>query len=211
MNFSPVKFWLGLLLAAVGVYGLYSGWRIYGRLNEAKAVARGVPAESPGPSINQQIGHFQLTERSGQTFDSDELKGQVWVASFFFADCPGACLKMNNSIAELQVELADKPVRFVSITVDPAKDTPERLREYAQHYQADASRWVFLTGEMNSIRDLAVDEFKVPFAQATHSDRLMIVDRQGRVRGTFRGTDPTQITLLKRKLAEVLGEEDGGA
>jgi cytochrome oxidase Cu insertion factor (SCO1/SenC/PrrC family) len=152
MSFSPVKFWLGLLLAAVGVYGLYSGWKIYGRLSEANAAPRGVAVESPHPAIDQEIGHFQLTERSGQTFDSDELRGQVWVASFFFADCPGACLKMNNSIAELQTELADQPVRFVSITVDPAKDTPERLREYAQHYQADASRWVFLTGEMDAIR-----------------------------------------------------------
>lgn len=207
MKSSSVKFWLGLLLVAVGAYGLYSGWRIYGRMNAARAAERQATVAATEPAVDQIIQPFQLTERSGQTFDSAELKGQVWVASFFFANCPGACLKMNNAIAALQSELADQPVRFVSITVDPANDTPERLREYAQHYQADASRWVFLTGEMDAIRDLAVEQFKVPFAQATHSERLMLVDRQGRVRGTYRGTDATQITLLKRKLSELLKEE----
>jgi cytochrome oxidase Cu insertion factor (SCO1/SenC/PrrC family) len=207
MKTTPVKFWLGLLLAVVGVYGGYSGWRMYQRLSrEGPAEVLAVAQAATGPNEGDPIGRFQLTERSGKPFDSASLDGQVWVASFFFSSCPGACLKMNGTIAELHKELADLPIRFVSITVDPKNDTPERLREYARHYGADPERWLFLTGDAEAIRRLATDEFGVAFAATTHSERLFVVGRDGRIESSYRGTDPTDIELVKRKLSE-LGRE----
>lgn len=150
------------------------------------------------------VENFTLIERSGEPFESDSLRGKVWVASFFFVTCPGICLKMNQSIADLQKEL-DPEVRFVSITVDPDKDTPESLRAYAERLGA-TDRWLFLTGSMRDIKDIANDSFQVAAAPAAHSERLMLVDRQGRVRGSYMVSDGAQMSLLKRKIAELLKE-----
>ncbi|MGD9648108.1 MAG: SCO family protein [Pirellulales bacterium] len=150
------------------------------------------------------VGDFTLVERSGEPFEASSLKGKVWVASFFFANCPGICLKLNQSVAELQNQL-DPEVHFVSITVDPDHDTPEALREYAQRVGA-TDRWLFLTGSMRDIKDIANDSFQVAAGPASHSERLMVVDRQGRVRGSYLVSDSAQVTLLKRKVAELLKE-----
>jgi protein SCO1/2 len=150
------------------------------------------------------VGDFTLIERNGEPFEASSLRGKVWVASFFFATCPGICLKMNQSIADLQTQL-DPEVRFVSITVDPDKDTPESLREYAKRVGA-TDRWLFLTGSMRDIKDIANDSFQVAAGPASHSERLMVVDRQGRVRGSYMVSDSAQVTLLKRKVAELLKE-----
>jgi protein SCO1/2 len=150
------------------------------------------------------VENFTLIERSGQPFESDSLRGQVWVASFFFVTCPGICLKMNQTIADLQKEL-DPEVRFVSITVDPDHDTPENLRAYADRLGAN-DHWLFLTGSLRDIKDIANDSFQVSAAQQAHSERLLVVDRQGRIRGSYLVSDGAQMTLLKRKIAELLKE-----
>lgn len=206
MTASPVKVWLGLALSFVGLYGGYTGWRLYKLDRERAAAGYGAAEYKPPEDLDYPVGPFELTERSGEKFNSKALEGKVWVASFFFTGCPGPCVRMNNFVAELQQDAAYRDAMFVSVTVDPDNDTPERLRTYADHYRADAARWVFLTGEMRDIERLAIERFKVPFARAMHSERLMLVDRQGRVRGAYSATDPAEVLLLKRKLAKLLEE-----
>lgn len=183
--------WFSLVLAAL------AGGCSQNADDTRPAIARVEPAE-------RTVENFTLIERSGEPFESDSLRGKVWVASFFFANCPGICLKMNQSIADLQKEL-DPEVRFVSITVDPDHDTPESLRAYADRIGA-TDRWLFLTGSMRDIKDIANDSFQVAAAPAAHSERLMLVDRHGRVRGSYLVSDGAQMTLLKRRVAELLKE-----
>lgn len=206
MKSAAVRFWLSLLLMALAAYGIYTGWKVYGRLS-----ARDEPAIAVAPKveiIGRQVQPFKLTERSGREFDSQELEGQVWVASFFFSSCPGACIKMNNTIAHLQEELKDTgaKVKFVSISVDPDNDSPEVLQKYANHFGADPDRWLFLTGPADEIRRLANDDFQVAFGRSSHSDRLMLVDRHGKVQGAYSAIEDASMVLLKRKLAELIKE-----
>ncbi len=197
---SILAFWGLCLLAVAGMYA----WRL-SRPDEQGSARSGASDGSKIESLNHPVGRFTLTERSGEPFDSASLDGDVWIASFFFTSCPGVCLRLNSAIAQLQSELDDS-IRFVSITVDATTDTPEKLRKYADHYQADAERWLFLTGEAEEIRRIANEGFLVSGARETHSDRLIVVDRQGRIRGAYRGTEETQIRLLKRKVAALLSE-----
>ena len=201
---ATLKIWIALSFAFVALYGGYTGWRLYqqSRGNEALAGAEYHPPED----LNYEVGSFELTERGGQTFHSAALRGKVWVASFFFTGCPGPCLRMNNVVAELQNDPQFADATFVSVTVDPDNDTPEKLRQYADHFHADAARWLFLTGEIEDIQRLAVDQFKAPFAVGMHSERLMLVDGQGRVRGAYAATNPAEVKLLRRKLARLLEE-----
>jgi cytochrome oxidase Cu insertion factor (SCO1/SenC/PrrC family) len=203
MKSVAVRIWLSILLIALAAYGIYSGWRMYDRFAAERS-----PAVAVTPVQDALVGHriqpFHLTERSGREFDSDELDGQVWVASFFFSSCPGACIKMNNTIARLQEEYRNSNIKFVSITVDPENDTLEELQKYARHFGADDERWLFLTGPETEIRRVCTEDFKLAYGRALHSDRLVVIDRAGAVQGAYRATEDAQMVLMKRKLEQLL-------
>lgn len=146
------------------------------------------------------VGAFQLTDETGQPFSSADLKGKVWIASFFFARCPSICPKMQGEMAKLLPHLEDlagregvSPVLLVSITVDPDNDTPEVLSAYAARLQAPHGRWKFLTGDREVIKELAVKRFLLGMGDReavggdaydiVHSGKLALVDQNGDVRG----------------------------
>jgi protoheme IX farnesyltransferase len=180
--------------------------------------------------ISIPVPDFTLTERSGQKVSRDDLKGKVWVASFVFTRCNGPCPQVTATMARLQKELDLKntpDLRLVTFTVDPDKDTPNELKEYAARYQADPERWLFLTGMPEAdLHKLLHDGFKVtaqrtakpkPGDEFDHSTRLAVVDKQGNIRGYFdglragTGTDADadfaeNLTLLRAKVAELLKE-----
>jgi len=106
-------------------------------------------------------------------------------------------------------------LRLVTITVDPKRDTPERLKEYAAKYGADPQRWLFLTGDREAIYRLSTDGFKLAAiveqdeVQSTdhpilHSTRFVLVDREGQVRAYYDGTsekDMERLAADARRLA----------
>ena len=103
---------------------------------------------------------FSLIERSGTPVTRDDLMGNVWIVNFFYTHCPDTCPLQTANIAQFQRDLKDvKDLYFVSITVDPDRDTPPVLREYADRYGADPARWLFLTGEKEAIYRLAREGF----------------------------------------------------
>jgi cytochrome oxidase Cu insertion factor (SCO1/SenC/PrrC family) len=101
----------------------------------------------------------------------------------------------------------------VSLTCDPENDTPEVLRRYADRFDADLTRWKFLTGEMATIKLVANDAFRLPAEVGVHSERGVVFDRQGRLRGGYHLLQPDRVELLKKLIREVLAEEPppGGA
>jgi protein SCO1/2 len=99
----------------------------------------------------------------------------------------------------LAEQFRGEEISFLSITVDPETDTPERLAEYAQGFQADANRWRFLTGPMSEIQLFAQRSFRIALERVTHTEKLFLIDRWGKVRDQFSWDDPEEI----RRLAEV--------
>lgn len=201
--------WGFVLLAVVASYG----WIKYRQAADSAAKERVLQAaheiESKSGTAalaGRPVEPFQLTRESGETFDTAQLDGEIWVASFFFTSCPGFCLKQNQAIADLRTALGDRPIKFVSITVDPEKDTPEELTRYAAHFQADPERWVFLTGDMDEIRRIANETFLVTANRDTHTGRLFLIDRQGRIVDSYTGTDPVAMRMLEREIDKLLEE-----
>ncbi len=176
--------------------------------------------------ISFPVEDFSLTERSGAKIDKADLLGKVWIASFVFTRCAGPCPQITATMARLQSELdlANNPdLRLVTFTVDPARDDPAELRKYAEHFRADADRWLFLTGNEREIHQLLQKSFKVaatrnekgkPGEEFDHSTRLVVVDKQGVIRGFFSGmaepVDPAALDEslrdLKALAAKLLGE-----
>lgn len=153
-----------------------------------------------GPNLPRihPVGEFKLTDRSGKTVTQEDLKGKVWIASFVFVRCTSHCPQITAAVRQLQSDLRDvSEVRFVTFTVDPTHDREAELREYAEKFQADADRWYFLTGEEAEINRLLTEQFQVGSAKPgdnpgdlMHSTRLVLIDREGVIRGYYDGMAP---------------------
>ena len=163
------------------------------------------------------VPDFQLTERSGNTFSRTDLAGSVWVADFIFTRCPGLCPLLSTRMAALQqqlLNLAGRPVRLVSFSVDPEWDTPERLRAYADRYHANPDQWVFLTGPTQTMLQLITQGFHLGVEPAPagsqqpiiHSDRLVLVDPSFRIRGYYRGSEQEDFHKLQQDIGVLLHE-----
>lgn len=155
--------------------------------------------EAATSDLDYPVGEYSLTERDGRTVTEKDLHGKVWVASFVFTRCMGPCPAVTATMRRLQSELADEPdVRFVTFTVDPQRDDPDELKRYADRYQADPNRWLFLTGDEAAIHKLMQERFKLAVGRKDgpdvkegdefdHSTRLSVVDKKGVIRATFEG------------------------
>jgi protein SCO1/2 len=100
-------------------------------------------------------------------------------------------------------------VRLVSVTVNPEYDSPEILKAYAKKWNADTSRWQFLTGNRGAITDLLVHNFKLGDMEEPifHSEKFVLADRRGQVRGYYDGTNPEDINKLFKHIAKLLREQ----
>lgn len=208
MKSSSAKYWILLAGCLVAVYGSFVAAR---HLRDEQRVIVGPamhlePSETPVKSAGPPLTSFAMTDQDGKPFDSTSLRGKVWVASFFFVNCPGTCWRLNQALEALQSTEVGKQALFVSITCDPENDTPEALKKYAEHFHADPARWTFLTGDLSLVKRIGRDMFQISVEKAAHTDRACVIDRTGQVRGRFRLTDPQQLELLK-KLLEVVEAE----
>jgi len=168
---------------------------------------REAPLPAPGRvEPGEPAAPFQLTDSQGAPFDSAALRGKVWLASVFFSNCPGPCFRENQAIADILKDIPDPDLVAVSLTCDPDNDTPDVLRRYADRFQADPARWKLLTGDMNVIREVANTTFLLPAEVGVHSERGVVFDRQGRLRGSFHLLQADRVELLKKLILEVLAE-----
>jgi cytochrome oxidase Cu insertion factor (SCO1/SenC/PrrC family) len=129
------------------------------------------------------VPDFALIERSGQAVTRADLLGKVWITSVIFTRCVNECPVISNHMAQLQEALAHEPdVRLVSITVDPAYDTPEVLARYAQSFAAQPQRWFFLTGDQASIYRLVREGFRLGLVDPDAPIQSSAVPEAGKVR-----------------------------
>ena len=145
------------------------------------------------------VPEFRLTAQSGQIFDSKSLEGQIWVADFIFTHCPGPCPRMTSQLHQVQQATWKMPdVKLVSFTVDPARDTPQVLAEYANLHHASAEHWYFLTGSQAELNKLGFDVFKLNRVDGTlaHSTRFALVDAACHIRGYYDTSEPDSIPKL---------------
>ena len=172
-------------------------------------VGKPVP-EGPG-LVSVVESPFRLVDQRGKEFDSARLAGKVWMGSIFFANCPGPCFRENQAVAEILKEIADPDFMAVSLTCDPVNDTPDVLARYAERFEADVARWKFLTGDMQTITAVGMKTFRLPVEVGVHSERGVVFDRQGRLRGGYHLLQADRVAQLKKLIRDVLAEPVGNA
>lgn len=155
----------------------------------------------------------ELVNETGQAVRLDAMKGSVTVYNFIFTSCTGTCPIMTNNMRALTPLVEkDAPVRFVSISVDPARDTPQVLAKYAAGVRNDP-RWTFLTGDRDAIVDLSVKGFKLTAGDPApggepllHSSKFAVADKEGIVRGYYDATDGTVAKEVAAVVEQLLDE-----
>lgn len=156
------------------------------------------------------VSEFELTSAAEETpFALENLKGKVSVVDFIFTSCGGICPVMTNNLSDVHRMFSEEEdVQFVSVSVDPETDTPEVLREYAKRNRANPERWYFLTGDLEAIHTLAVDGFKIGSVDdpLIHSPHFVLVDRAGKIRGYYTGTDPEEKARIADDIRTLLAE-----
>lgn len=172
--------------------------------------------EPPPPPILSELPAFTLIDSAGASFGSEALRGRVWIASFFFMRCPSVCPLLMTRVAELQRRFQDAgidDIALVSISVDPERDTPERLRAAEPGYGVDPARWKLLTGPLADVHALCVNGFKVPGFDGTgmidgdipHTTKVVLVDPELRIRGYYE-TDVDGLDEVFHRAQHVLKE-----
>ncbi|GAA4839028.1 SCO family protein [Algivirga pacifica] len=161
-----------------------------------------------------RIPDFAFINQDRDTVTAADYEGKIYVADFFFATCPDICKIMTNELIRVQQRYKENPdIKILAHTVTPDKDTPEVLKAYAENYRADLNMWNFVTGEKEAIYEQArCGYFVVAKPDESnpndfiHSDKLILVDKEKRIRGYYSGTDPEDVDRLITEIALLLKE-----
>lgn len=159
-------------------------------------------------TLYNHIPPFQLLDQDSNVVNQSLTKNKIYVASFFFTRCGTICPKISSQLTRVQdVFRNNADVLFLSHSVDPEHDRPEQLKAYAKRYEAISGKWYFLTGSKTDIYNLAMHGYYLPAVDAgvkagkpdetfIHSEKLVLVDKSGIVRGFYDGTDKEDVDRL---------------
>ncbi|MFN8343904.1 MAG: SCO family protein [Spirosomataceae bacterium] len=162
------------------------------------------------------LAPFSFTNQNSVAITSDQLKGKIHVADFFFTFCPGLCPRLTQSMKEVQAAFKDDAeVKLLSYSVMPERDSVAVLRRYADEHRISGKQWHLLTGEKKAIYETARRSY---FADENlgvqkrendflHTENFILVDKNLRIRGIYNGTLPLEIKQLIEDI-KTLKQED---
>jgi protein SCO1/2 len=177
---------------------------------------------APPPLV--YVGEWSLINQLNEPFGSQDLKGKVWIASFFFTRCPTICPKLTQDMIELKKRFKkmNGEVKFLTFSVDPEFDTPPVLQAHLLKNKIIDDNWTFLTGTQAQMMNVVMDQMKLHMGEleevkqpntpevlfnVAHLAEFALFDQNGDLRGKF-PTDPTGLAALERA-AKFLVEKGG--
>lgn len=166
-----------------------------------------------------KVAEFSFVNQDGKVITNKDVKGKVCVIEYFFTTCKGICPKMNENMTQVYKAFrGNNKVVILSHTVDPKKDTVKAMKEYSQRFDADASQWMFLTGDKKELYDMARYSYLINALDDTtgvsidkdfiHDNHYMLVDGDGRIRGAYDGLKKDEITKMIQDINTLLKETD---
>jgi protein SCO1/2 len=158
-----------------------------------------------GQSSQHFVPPFTLVNQSGNTYTLDSVKGKIVIADFIFTTCQTICPAMSTQMTRVQEAFKNnkKDIVILSHSIDPEHDTVGVLMEYAKKYGVDQGIWKLLTGKKEEIYKMAHKGYALSAVEDhtikegfIHSDKMVLVDRLGRIRGYYSGVDPLKVDTL---------------
>ena len=163
---------------------------------------------------DHRISDFKLINHLGDTISKADVEGQILVVDFFFTRCATICPVMSSNLKLLH-DVLPEGVRILSHSVTPVADSVSVLKSYAEKYSADASKWWFMNGDKTEVYNLArksyfswLDEGDGGYQDFVHTENVVLVDAQGRLRGFYDGTLSNEISQLYQDIQTLLQEKN---
>lgn len=184
---------LTLLLAGMGIYLIVNHTGFGGKMD--------YPLQKEAPAFRLQDVH------SGEQFSLEGTNGTVRLVYFYYSNCPDVCPPSTYSLSLVQEKLKEVGIfgsetRLISITFDPERDTPERLRDFAGSFRADPSGWHFLRGDEEEVRSLArefgIDVIDLGNGDLAHQNIYFLIDKEGNIREYLKATEPDVDEIVKK-------------
>lgn len=213
------------------VFGIYSIPKIIERIKKGTIVKSDrldrVAGETGVESNLFQVGKapkFSLTDQNNLKISNQTFQGKVLVVEFFFSTCPTICPIMNKNMVEIQNEfLNDRNFGIASITINPDNDTPEVLKAHAKTLGITSPNWHFLTGNRNTIFELANKGFSLYTGLNPkiaggfeHSGLFALIDKKGNIRCRkdefgnpivyYDGIEKAGVEMIKKDISLLLEE-----
>lgn len=174
-----------------------------------------IPGRSKQLDTIHTIASFSFTDQNGNTITDNTVADKIYVADFFFTACPGICPKLTKSLKMVQDAFVnDDDIILLSHSVTPDKDVPAVLKKYAVNYEVNDKRWHLLTGNKDSIYNIArksyfADEdlgMQKKSSDFLHTENILLIDRHRHIRGVYKGTSPAEMNNLIADI-KILKEE----
>ena len=164
------------------------------------------PVDDPAPP-------FRLTDQDGNPRALEDFRGRVLLLDFIFTHCPGPCPILTGLHVKVQRELSPElraRAQLVSISLDPLRDTPAVLREYAQKRGADLANWSFLTGTPEDVdavlKGYGVGRVRTPDGQIEHIVVTFLIDAEGQIARRYVGLDGHDPKEVLRDIAKLAAQ-----
>lgn len=160
--------------------------------------------DEKGDTIYQQIPEFSFVNQFGDSITQKKFDSKIYIADFFFTTCPGICPVMTKQLKRVQsaFEQDEEKILILSHTVDPETDSIPRLLEYGKEQGANFNTWDFVTGSKKKLYKMAekylvvANEDPNTEIHFVHSDKLVLIDKQKRIRGMYSGIDSLEVNKL---------------
>jgi len=174
---------------------------IYGNRQPVTKVVNG---QTVTDTVYQTIPPFKFVNQYGDSISDKNLDGKIYVADFFFTSCPSICPIMQRNMLNVYNAFKDAgDVKILSYTIDPKYDSVKVLKKYADKLGVTGNMWWFLQGKKEATYQLAEKSYLVAVSQDStvaggyvHQGYFVLIDKQKRVRGSYDGTVPQQVSQL---------------
>lgn len=168
-----------------------------------------------GDTLYHSVRKFSFVDQDSQQVTEKTFEGKVYVVDFFFTHCPSICPKTTKQMLRIYDKFKDDDrVLLLAHSIDVRNDTVGRLKEYATNLGIDSKKWHLITGNSDSIYNIAEDYYSVAKKDPNspggfdHSGRLILVDKKRHVRSFCDGTDPKDVDRFMDDIALLLNEKD---
>jgi len=181
-------------------------------LGRAKIVTKEVNGILTEDTIPHRIADFSFINQDSAIVTNASFKDQIYVADFFFINCPSICPEMSKQMYRVYEKfLENENIGLLSHTIDPVYDTVAALAKYARLLGVSSSKWQFVTGDKQQIYDLGETSYMVVANEDEnapggfiHSGAFLLIDKERQVRGVYDGTITSQVDLLMKDIDKLL-------